>query len=519
MKQVYRYTDEKSDKFWYIDYSGTDLMVNFGKTGTSGRFQVKEFDDQAACEKEAGKLIASKVKKGYALWEDFDFNSHLYYDDEEVGVHPKTSHPNFSAHFTEEFYYSCVDEEAPFGSDEGDDTLASLCEYIKKNRETDLVEYPRDFIENEWGMLWFEPTESTEEDVKAILEAPPKGELAMSSYLYSCDIVVIATAFGQIKVMGSILERLRQMALFSLKRMAIFFKLEGDELGYAIPQMIKDLESFKNPEYTPTEDCQTIVSYLGCPCEVFAPVLDDDNMIFAYENACREGAEQGYTPILIKVDDILLEAITLAVDDDSDMDFDAGKVSTYRKETIAKIAEVDVAKLLTPNEDIGDISTKLKGKIKIDKGEKLTRFSEHWDYDNKFSETGAYSKYCCSHEMILAKLPTKNPWEAAVYVPMGGFNECPMPEEQAAVMKYWYEKHGAIPAMVSHATWEFMATPLISQTEKKLSEADEERLMELAIEQFVFCLDRIDQYGGENYVLGDLASSLAVSTKWYFWWD
>jgi len=248
MKQVYRFTDEKSDKFWYIDYSGTDLMVNFGKSGTSGRFQIKEFDDQAACEKEAGKLIASKVKKGYALWEDFNFNSHLYFDDEEIGLHPKTSHPNFSAHFTEEFYYDCCDEEAPFGSDDGNDTLASLCEYIKKKREADLAEYPRNLIEKDWGMLWLEPKEPTEENVKTILEAPDKDKLPMSSYLWCCDHVIIATAFGQIKVMGHILERLRQMALHSLKRLAIADRLEGSADSYTIPQMIKDLADFKNPE-------------------------------------------------------------------------------------------------------------------------------------------------------------------------------------------------------------------------------------------------------------------------------
>jgi len=514
MKQVYRYTDEKSDKFWYIDYSD-DLMVNFGKVGTSGRFQIKEFDNDIACDKEAKKMIASKVKKGYVLWADFDFNAHLYYDDEEIGLHPKTSHPNFREHFTEEFYYDCGDEEAPFGSDDGNDTLASLCEYIRKKNEINLTEFPKNIVENDWGMKWIEPKEPTEEDVKAILDAPKTDALPMSSYLRCCDCVIIATAFGQIKVMGCIFERLRYMALCSLKRLAMVDKLEEHNEGYAIPQMIKDLESFKNPEYIPTNECKSIVEYLDCSCELFAPTIDDDNIIFAYEKACKEGAQQGYTPMLIVVDDILLEAITLAIDEDSDMDFDMEKIRKYRKETIAKIAEIDVSKLLTPNQEDVDITPELIGKINIEKGEVLDRFSGIWDYGN--TGTGILSKYSYTHEIILAKLPTLNSWEAAIYIPMGGFNDCPLPEDQAAVMKYWYEKHGAIPAMVSHDTWEFAATPIL-QTEE-ISETDEEMLMALAIEQFAFCLDRIDQYGSENYVLGNLASSLAVSTKWFFWWD
>jgi hypothetical protein bacD2_18048 len=39
MKQAFIYTDDKSQKFWIIDAAGNDIMVNFGKLGTNGRFQ------------------------------------------------------------------------------------------------------------------------------------------------------------------------------------------------------------------------------------------------------------------------------------------------------------------------------------------------------------------------------------------------------------------------------------------------------------------------------------------------
>lgn len=51
--------------------------------------------------------------------QDFDAVHHLYFDTEEYGLHPLTSHPVFRACFSEELYYDCGDEEAPFGSDEG----------------------------------------------------------------------------------------------------------------------------------------------------------------------------------------------------------------------------------------------------------------------------------------------------------------------------------------------------------------------------------------------------------------
>lgn len=520
MREAYRFTDDKSDKFWMIDYAEDSYMVNYGKTGTMGRFQVKEFDSEEECKKQAEKQIASKVKKGYQLWADFDFDGHLYFDDdEETGLHPKTSHPRFSTHFTEDFYYSCGDEEAPFGSDDGSDTYHFLCEYIKKHRETNLVDFPRNLQENDWGLEWFEPTEPAEAEVKSILDRGNNGHVPIHRYLLGCDRIIVATALGQIKVMGKVFERLRHMALCSLKRMAMADRILGYRESYTIPQMIKDLESYANPPSISSEDASIMVAYLGCPCEVFAPTIDDDDIQYAYEQACKEGAELGYTPLLVVVSDTLLEAITLAVDDDSDMEVAQEKVSAYRQETIQVADNLDAAQILKLEEALSD---ELVGKIKVQKGEVLTGYTGHWNFGHHFAETGPFSKYSYTHEVILAKLPTEKPWEAAIYVPMGGFNDCPAPEQQAAVMKYWYEKYDAVPTMVSYDTWEFTVPPLIAQTEenfKKLPETEKERLMALAEEHYAFCTDRIDQYGDENYTLSDLASSLAVSTQWYFWWD
>lgn len=39
------------------------MMVNYGKTGTTGKYEIKEFDNKQDCEKEALKLINSKRKR------------------------------------------------------------------------------------------------------------------------------------------------------------------------------------------------------------------------------------------------------------------------------------------------------------------------------------------------------------------------------------------------------------------------------------------------------------------------
>ena len=60
MKKRFIYHDEKSNKFWWIDYEGDSLAVNYGKVGSIGKFQTKEFDNEEQCLKEASKLIAAK---------------------------------------------------------------------------------------------------------------------------------------------------------------------------------------------------------------------------------------------------------------------------------------------------------------------------------------------------------------------------------------------------------------------------------------------------------------------------
>lgn len=67
MKQAFIYTDDKSQKFWIIDSDGSNIMVNFGKLGATGRYQITEYDDEVECQKAADKLITQKTKKATNL--------------------------------------------------------------------------------------------------------------------------------------------------------------------------------------------------------------------------------------------------------------------------------------------------------------------------------------------------------------------------------------------------------------------------------------------------------------------
>lgn len=242
MKYAYVFKDEKSHKFWVIDYDETldYLCVNFGKVGTAGKYQIKEFDDNEECKKQAQKLINSKIKKGYTLTDDFDFINHLYFDDIEHGLDEKTSHPNFTAHFKDEIYLSCYDEESPFGNDAGADTFADLEEYIRKHGDKDILKFPYKVMMN-WGYQHYIPPthENTQEaTLKELLDND-------SDFITQLDRVIIATAFGQIKIMGKINPELKELALLALERIKKSFVI----LGYGdskITQMLyRDLENFK----------------------------------------------------------------------------------------------------------------------------------------------------------------------------------------------------------------------------------------------------------------------------------
>ena len=64
MKRVFVFQDFKSQKFWSIEVVGTDITVNYGKLGTDGQTQVKNYATTEEAEKAADKLMRKRPKKG-----------------------------------------------------------------------------------------------------------------------------------------------------------------------------------------------------------------------------------------------------------------------------------------------------------------------------------------------------------------------------------------------------------------------------------------------------------------------
>lgn len=60
------FSEGTSHKFWRIELDGSSHSVTYGRIGTGGQTQTKEFPSEAAARKSFDQLVAEKVKKGYA---------------------------------------------------------------------------------------------------------------------------------------------------------------------------------------------------------------------------------------------------------------------------------------------------------------------------------------------------------------------------------------------------------------------------------------------------------------------
>ncbi len=254
------------------------------------------------------------------------------------------------------------------------------------------------------------------------------------------------------------------------------------------------------------------IQYLGCPCQYFEPSSDDFALISAYREARRQGEKEGFVPVIVPVEGILGEWLTMYMFDESqeegEEDYNAEQVSAFRQEMLAAPLEDGREILISMmeqykkmyEEDLFDIEEMLEelGGVEYDE-----------DVENEVNDFSGYHDYSSGGcgPVLLAKIPVKNPWEVFAWVPFGGWNECPDTLTQMAVAKYWYEQHGAVPAVITHDVLEFDVPKPV----------DMEKAIKLAIEQYGYCPDIVEQ--GDNVTVGMLAEMLTMSKVWFFWWD
>ncbi len=238
-----------------------------------------------------------------------------------------------------------------------------------------------------------------------------------------------------------------------------------------------------------TENCKKIIDFLNCEYILFENEKDPRNIQQTYMELLEQGKKEAFTPLIISVSDILTEMIDF-LDDEAfnleNMIREAEEInpSEYFKQEQEEYSDDE------ENPCIDD----LFGEFELQESS-----NSFVSYGNSYGEL--------SDEILIVKIPTNKPWELPIYVPMGGFNDCPDPVHQAAVFKYWYEKYHAYPACVTYDVWEMYCENPVK---------DRETAFELAKEMYFFCSDIVDQ-GVET--IGRLAGCLVNSSVWFFWWD
>lgn len=124
-----------------------------------------------------------------------------FFDDEETGLSPQTSHPNFRALATAEFYFDGCDDFSPFGNDDGADTLSALEAWFMDGGTDEEIPSFLDELLATWDLDVPEDIISADlGDRQAWLDGHEMREV----YLAGVCRARVATAFGQLKITGEI---------------------------------------------------------------------------------------------------------------------------------------------------------------------------------------------------------------------------------------------------------------------------------------------------------------------------
>lgn len=147
-------------------------------------------------------------------------------EEDIYGINKDKAHPRAIELIPEDFFWSCIDELAPFGSDEGDLALAEYREWRSEYKVLPLVIYLKWVIES-----------LTENKLDDYNEELLDEELLRSQinddqfndhyYIYNVDVNIIATGFGQLIDEGKIDQTSKPIIQLAIDRQRLWAKLSG----------------------------------------------------------------------------------------------------------------------------------------------------------------------------------------------------------------------------------------------------------------------------------------------------
>jgi hypothetical protein len=106
--------------------------------------------------------------------------------------------------------------------------------------------------------------------------------------------------------------------------------------------------------------------------------------------------------------------------------------------------------------------------------------------------------------MRIRLYPTRVPWEVFAYSPYGGWNDCPWPDEQLAVLRHWHTVCGTELVSIRN-DWYELFVPRPPRTRHQAIEI-----------LHTHCGDERSFHVPEG---AGLLEALAAAHYWHFWWD
>jgi uncharacterized protein YfeS len=144
--------------------------------------------------------------------------------EEKYGIDIDNSHPRAVELIPEDFFWSCIDELAPFGSDEGDTALAEFRDWRKSNPKVQTIECLKWVIESVGEMDFTEYNQDLL-DKKLIKSQIQDDDFDDQQYIYTLDISVIATGFAQLVDEGLIEQQNKSVIQIAIDRQKIWAQL------------------------------------------------------------------------------------------------------------------------------------------------------------------------------------------------------------------------------------------------------------------------------------------------------
>jgi uncharacterized protein YfeS len=130
---------------------------------------------------------------------------------------PEIAHPRARELMTEDFFWDCTDEEAPFGSDEGDTAYNEFRSWRGQNKQENLTECLA-WIMNEESLDNYNEELFSDAVIEQDLENPEDAFLADEYDMFTLDATIIATALGQLMDEGKIDESAKPYVRVAINR-------------------------------------------------------------------------------------------------------------------------------------------------------------------------------------------------------------------------------------------------------------------------------------------------------------